>query len=118
MSEDLWRGAWPEFEALRAHPPSSWDEAVVGRYNKLLKELGHASGLDFSRFLVPDDELKPEVVAFRRPGYSGRGGSVTYSKTRYCDKQAMAQRLTAVTTFIASFQPLPARPTMGFQPPD
>ena len=91
---------------------------MVGRYNKLLKELGQASGLDFSRFLVPDDELKPEVVAFRRPGYSGRGGSVTYSKTRYCEKQAMAQRLTAVTTFIASFQPLPARPTMGFQPPD
>lgn len=119
MRQPDWVGAMSEFEALRVHPPAKWDETTVSRYNNILTELQAASGYDLERFCVPDTELRGKVTSVRRGGYSGQPGSVTRSKTRYCDPQAMAQRLVAVATYIASFQPAPRGPApLGFQPPE
>ena len=114
-----WIGAWSEFEAMRAHQPAQWDEAAVTKYNELMAELGMLSGHDLSRFLVPDLELRPKPVSARRARYGHPGsGSVTYSKTRYCVLNAMAQRLLAVATYFANFQPTPSPKVTGFQPPE
>ncbi len=103
-----WHVAWAKLDAMKKHPPTSWDELAVSDYNRVLASLEAAApGEDLSGFRVAEEEMKPKAVSFRRGGYSGTPGSVTMGKKRYADTQGMLQRLDAVTSYFNNRQPAP-----------
>ena len=90
-----------KFNAMRRHPPSSWDETHVADYNNILAALQAAEpDKDFSGFRVPLSEPAPRVTSFTR-GTSRAPGKKFYSSKLYCDDGRMTRRLEGVAAYLA-----------------
>jgi len=113
--EQIWHVAWAKLEALRKHPPTSWDEGAVKEYNDILDDFAVAApGEDLTPFRVPPEEAEPRVVSFR---FATRRspGSRTMSDKRYVDSDRMMRRLEGLTAYFVNRQPPPPGPTpIGF----
>jgi hypothetical protein len=110
-----WPLAWARFEALRNNHPTSWDKTAVRQYHEIVSGLEEATpGVDLSELRVLDSELNPRLVSAQRTGISGKPGSRTYSKVRYCNDQDMRRRIKAIYLFFQHQQPPPQSGKIGF----
>jgi hypothetical protein len=90
------------FDAMRRHPPSSWDETAVADHNNILAALRAAEpDKDFSGFRVPLSEPAPRVTGFTR-GTRRAPGQKFYSSKLYCDDGRMTRRLEGVAAYLAA----------------
>lgn len=105
-----WHLAWAQIDSFSKNLPSSILEKHVTEFHGLLDLLHDATGEDVSAFRIPEGEIKPVVTSFRRAGYSGRPGSVAYSKEKYCDHDLMMRRLDALRGYFTRIQPPPEDP--------
>jgi hypothetical protein len=105
-----WHLAWAQIDSFSKNLPSSIQEKHVAEFHGLLDLLHDATGEDVSAFQIPDGELKPLITSFRPASYSGRPGSVTYSKEKYCDRDLMVRKLDALRSYFERIQPTPEDP--------
>lgn len=96
-----WEEPWARLLAFREHLPDNYElhERLVRRYHDVISQLETATGVSLQNFRIPDDEIRPKVVAvrmgsFRRPGY------VNYSDENYCERTNVLMRLDGVIRFL------------------
>lgn len=107
--------AWARFEALRSHPPQSWDESAVSQFHEIVSSLEEAYALDLSSFRVPNAEMKPRVVGVSRAPRSGRfPGRVQMSDKPYCDEHFVQRQIEGIAFYFQNLQPSPERQKFGF----
>lgn len=110
-----WHLAWAKFDALRLHPPTSWDESAVQQYHQIVTALEEAAlGEDLSQFRIPDGELKHKVLSARRMGRSGTPGSKTLSTVRYCNEHYMRRQIEGISHYFHNRQPATEPRKIGF----
>jgi hypothetical protein len=106
---------WARFQALRSHPPSAWDEGAVSQFHEIVSALEEAFGIDLSSFRIPEAELKPRVVSFRRASYSGRfPARKQMSDKRSCDAHFVQRQVDGIVLYFQNLQPTPERQKIGF----
>jgi hypothetical protein len=106
--------SWAQFQALRSHPPSSWDERTVSRFHEIVTALEDAYGVGLSPFRIPDVEMKRNIVGVSRIGYSGRRRSPQLSTERYCDESFARRQMEGIAFYFQNLQPPPERQKIGF----
>jgi hypothetical protein len=102
--------AWAEFDAFAQNLPTSIQEKHVVEYHGILDRIHEATGEDISPFRIPDEELKREITSIQRRGLSGRPGSVSYSKVRYCDHDLIVRKIDALRNYFKRIEPPPTPP--------
>lgn len=107
--------AWARLEALRSHPPTSWDEVEVSRFHEIVTALEDAYGVDLSSFKIPDAEMKQIVVSMSRASYSGRfPARRQMSDKRFCDVHFVRRQIDGIVLYLQSLQPAPEQRKIGF----
>lgn len=107
--------AWARFQALRSHPPSSWDEGAVAQFHEIVTALEEAYAVELSSFRIPDAEMKPRIVGVWRASHSGRfPARKQMSDKRYCDEQFVRRQMEGIVFYFQSLQPPPDRQKFGF----
>jgi hypothetical protein len=111
-----WQQAWTRLLAFRQHLPEHYEihERYIGEYQGLLKTFQNLTGRDLGAFSVPENEIRPRLVAasYRRPGHT------QYSSDNYCERTIFLIKIDALIPFIettAQRQPLSPE-SMGFTP--
>jgi len=106
---------WARFEALRIHPPPSWDEDAISQFHEIVTALEEAYTADLSSFRVPDAEMKRRTVGGSRPSHSGRfQARKQMSSKRYCDGQFVRRQMDGIVLYFRNLQPSPERKKLGF----
>lgn len=106
--------SWARFEALRSHPPPSWDEGAVSQFHEIITALEEAYAVDLSSFRVPDTEMKPIVVALSRARPGRYPARRQMSDRRYCDEQFVRRQMEGIALYLQNLQPPPERQRLGF----
>jgi len=102
-SGNEWQQAWTRLLALRQHLPENYEiqERFVNEYHGLLKTFASLTGADLSMFSVPEDEIRPKVVAASM-ATRRRLGKVNYSNDNYCQRTTLLMKMDALIPFLKS----------------
>jgi hypothetical protein len=100
LNRNEWDAACSRFEGFRANVPRNIKEETVQQYNEIVTDLESASGIALEKFRIPAAKIQPRVASFRRASYSGRPGSVNYSKDKYCDSDYFQSQVDALSQYL------------------
>jgi len=109
-----WSIAWARFEAFRENLRAAINEECVGQFHDILTDLEAALGESLAKFKIPDLKLAPKIISVRPMGYSGRGGSASYSKDRYVDSDFFHTQVDGLHSYLKATVEGPIKP---YKPP-
>ena len=102
-----WHLACAQLDAYKKHLPDPPLEKHVAEFHSIVKLLEEFSGEDLQSFRIPDDEVKPELIA------AISGGKSIYGEKR-CDRDLMLRKIEALRSYFTRLQPAPDKPKFGF----
>ncbi len=108
-----WHLAWAQLDAFSKNLPSSIEEKHVAEFHAILALLNEATGEDISPFLIPDEEVKPQIASVRPAGRRSPA-LVNYTKQKYCAHDLMLRKIDAVYGYFRSIQAPVQKPSYGF----
>lgn len=85
IKRNEWDAAYARLKGFHANMPNRIKEETVQQYHEILADLQSSSGAPLEKFKIPQEKLRHEIASLRMASYSGRPGSASYTKDRYCD---------------------------------
>jgi uncharacterized protein (TIGR02391 family) len=107
-----WQQSWARLQAFRQHLPEHYEihARLVAEYHRLLKDFAEHLATDLSAFLIPQEDIRPKVVAVSM-GTTRRPGRTHYSEDNYCLRTTLLLKIDALLPFLEGLlhrQPLKA----------